>query len=134
MFETTRRIDFFEADAAGIMFFANVFKFAHAAYEEFLQSELPERNFFDHPEFLLPIIHSEADYHKVILPGEKIKIVLEVKQIRDSAFSLIYKMLGEEDDLRVKVNTVHVCVSKNGFKKVRLPEDLRNVLQKHREK
>ncbi len=131
MFETIRRIDFYEADAAGILFFANVYKIAHSAYEEFLEHILPEKNFFNDEKIILPIIHSEADYHKIILPGEKIKVCLTVKQIRESAFSLEYEIKSEGDELKVKVTTVHVAVQKTDFKKTSLPPVLRNVLLKH---
>ncbi len=131
MFEARRRIDFYEADGAGILFFANVYKIAHSVYEEFLDTSFANKNIFNDEEIVIPIIHSEADYRKIILPGEKIKIRLFVEQIRDSVFSLKYLFVGQNEELRVEVKTVHVAVSKKNFKKTKLPLDLSELLKKH---
>ncbi len=131
MFRFPYKVNFYDADAAGILFFANVYKIAHTAYENFLEQISPERNFFDDEEILIPIIHSEADYHRPILPGEEIEVVLSVAHLRESTFGLHYDFLDKAGNLKVKVETVHIAVSKKDFKKTSLPEDLRTNLEKH---
>ena len=124
MFQTKERLSFYDCDPAGIIFFASLLKIAHSAYEKFLGEISPDRNFFFDKEFVLPIIHCEADYHKPLKAFDEIDIAVKAAELRNKSFELNYEF-RVRDELYAEAKTVHVCVDKNKFEKAALPEQLR---------
>ncbi len=124
MYQTDVKVYFYDADPAGIIFYASIFKFAHYAYEDLMRHFGLERNYFFDDELILPIIHTQADYFSPIKVGEKLIISVTVSQLRDNSFELSYKFTDENEKIRASAKTVHVCVSKAGFKKVKIPAEL----------
>lgn len=123
MFNANIKVYFFDADPAGIIFFASIFRFAHSAYEDFMAHLKLSRNYFFDDEFVLPIIHAEADYLKPIRTGDELTVNLQVSRLLESSFELSYKFLLNDDTVAT-ARTVHVCVSKNSFVKSELPAEL----------
>jgi len=124
MYQTEVKVYFYDADPAGIIFYASIFKFSHYAYEDLMRSFNLERNYFFDSEIILPIIHTQADYFSPIKVGEKLIISVTASQLRDNSFELSYKFTDENERIRASAKTVHVCVRKDNFKKVKLPSDL----------
>ena len=127
MFQTRERLSFYDCDPAGIIFYASLLKIAHSAYEKFLREISPERNFFFDKELVLPIIHCEANYHKPLKAFDEIDIEITVKEVRSNSFELNYTF-EVSDVLHADAQTIHVCVSKQTFKKINLPENLKQKL------
>ena len=123
MFKTNVKVYFYDADPAGIIFYASIFKFVHAAYEDFLRSLHTERNFFFDRDYILPIIHAEADYVKPIRVGEELRIDVVISALKKSSFEISYKFYKNKDQFTAIAKTVHVCVNKDSFKKIELPKD-----------
>lgn len=132
MFDTKKRVDFCDSDPAGILFFGNIYKYAHTAYEEMLEQACMERNYFDDPEYAIPIIHSDCDFFRPIRSGTKLKITVSVTGLRDSSFELSYTFKDENDIIRAKVKTVHVFVQIASWKKAPLTDEMRTLLEKNR--
>ena len=130
MFRKKLRLSFYDCDPAGIIFYASIFKLAHSVYEQFLSEIVPERNFFFDKEYVLPIIHSEADYLKPLRPFDEVEIELKVVDLRDSSFELNYIFFIDNVSY-AEVKTVHVCVRKENFNKEKLPEALTKGLGRH---
>lgn len=128
MFTFKSRVNFFNCDPAGIMFFAEAFKFAHEAYENFLSNIYPEIDFFNHPDIILPIIKANAEYLNPLKQGDEITIAVSVTRLLEKSFELTYNIYNKENNLCVIVETVHVCVSKQTFKKIHLDENLKQKL------
>jgi len=128
MFEYTTRVNFYNCDPAGIMFFAEAFKFAHSAYEVFLTSQCTNKNYFNDNKIALPIIKTNAEYFKPLKAGDEIKITVSVTQLKEKSFELTYNIYNKNNDLCVIVETVHLCVDKSSFNKIELDSELRNVL------
>ena len=59
-YQTTIRLH--QTDAAGVVFFSNLFVIAHDAYESFLESHLPLNAILSDGVYIIPIVHAEADY------------------------------------------------------------------------
>ena len=123
MFKTNAKVYFYDADPAGIIFYASLFKYVHAAYEDFLRNLHPERNFFFDRDYILPIIHAEADYIKPINVGDELNIEVIVSALKNSSFEISYKFYKNGDEFTAIAKTVHVCVKKDEFKKIELPAD-----------
>lgn len=123
MFAVKKRIDFYDCDPAGILFFGRIFNLAHHAYELFLEENSGGKNYFADKNILLPITHTEADYKSPIKAGEVVTIELSVSILKSSSFELSYKITNN-GTLCAEVKTVHVCINKSDWKKCELPEEL----------
>jgi len=115
------RIDFFNADAAGVMFFGKVFELCHSALESFIASQKKYQEYFFSEEVAFPIIHTDASYFFPLFPGEEIEIEISVGEIKNSSFSLLYKIKKESGEVAVEVKTVTVSVGKKKWQKIALP-------------
>jgi 1,4-dihydroxy-2-naphthoyl-CoA hydrolase len=131
MFKTEYRISFSDCDPAGIIFFANLFRIAHIAYEELMNDIGSSEVFFPVSNFLLPIIHSEADFINPIQYDQLIRIDVEVSKLKRSSFELEYKISDGRGKKLGLIKTVHVAVEKPNFKKTELPEEFIAKLDPH---
>lgn len=129
MFSTKVKVYFYDADPAGIIFFASLFKFAHAAYEDFMKSLNTSTDYFFDENYVLPIIHAEGDYKKPIRAGEELGVNVTVSQVRESSFELSYIFYNRNNELSAAAKTVHTAVNKKTFSKTDLPEELKTKLK-----
>jgi YbgC/YbaW family acyl-CoA thioester hydrolase len=131
MFNTKIKVNFFDADPAGIIFYANLFRFAHAAYEKFMKKIQTKKNYFFDNKIVLPITHSEADFLKPIKAGDDLSIDVFVTNLKKSSFELSYSFVNKNKVEVAAAKTVHVCVAKEKFEKRELPEELYIKLKAH---
>jgi 1,4-dihydroxy-2-naphthoyl-CoA hydrolase len=131
MLTIKRRINFFECDPAGILFYGNIFFFCHTVYEELIASFNFETNYWQNEEFVTPIINSNAEYIKPFKYGDSITIELVVSDLRNSSFELSYKCLNQSNELCALVKTVHVFVDKKSWKKAELIPEIKDGLTSH---
>ncbi len=118
-----------DTDAAGILFFGNYVKIAHILYEEFMiEIDFSLRYIIDNSEFLILIVHSESDYKKSLYLGDKFNVTLQVTKIGNTSFELTFNFSDNEDNKIASVKTVHVVVSKEKNKPIRIPEKLKEQL------
>ena len=130
MFAIKHKITFSETDPGGILFFAEYFKIAHTAYESFFMSLDLDRNYFIDDNYILPIVHSSADYLLPLRFGDEIECELNVGDICETSFELNYNLfIGDKTAARLV--TKHVAVLKREFKKTALPADLRTKLKEN---
>jgi len=124
-----------DTDAAGILFFASQFVFAHTVYERFLE----ELGFsfveaLENEPFLMPIVHAESDYYKPLKVGDRLDVELTVAAIGDSSMTLEYAFGAADGGVSGRSTSVHVAVSREDGKKIPLPEKLRDALVRYRDK
>jgi 1,4-dihydroxy-2-naphthoyl-CoA hydrolase len=131
MFTARVKVYFYDADPAGIIFYASLFKYVHAAYEDFLRSLNTGRDYFFDREYILPIMHAEADYVQPIKVADELEIEVYVSLIKKSSFEISYKFFKDGNKLAALAKTVHVCVLKEKFIKIELPDDLHTKLSAH---
>jgi len=125
--ETAVRLQ--HTDAAGILFFANLIVLAHEVYEQFME----EIGFgFDGiirtGEYLIPIVHAEADYKRMLRTGERAIIDMHVSRIGRSSYALDYTIRTPDGASVGKCRTVHVTTDVTTNRKIPLPENLRAAL------
>jgi YbgC/YbaW family acyl-CoA thioester hydrolase len=130
MMKVDRKINFFDCDPAGIIFYSRVFELCHSAYEEMIEKFSLEENYWNNPDYVVPIIHAECDYLYPIKYGDEIQIILKVSNLRNSSFELLYEIILREKKC-ASLKTVHVFVSKKDWQKISIPEHLRQALNKH---
>ncbi len=117
-------------DRAGVLFYAELFRHAHDAYEAFMAS-LGEAlaGTFDRDRYTIPIAHAEADYDRPLRHGETVIVQLRVERLGHSSFTLTCDFLGPEGALRARTRTVHVFVDRHPGRPVPLPNGLRKKLE-----
>ena len=130
MFTTNYKIAFSETDPGGILFFAEFFKIAHITYERFFDQLELDRNYFLDDEFVLPIVHSNADYLAPVKFGDELRCEVFVGEIGETSFELNYILLNR-DKISAKIVTKHVVVKKSEFKKTIIPEVLLSRLKEN---
>ena len=129
MFKEEIKINFYDCDPAGILFYANLFKFAHKTYESLVESfELPG-GYFDSEDFVVPIIHTEGNYFIPMKPGDEVDVSVFVSQIRTSSFELTYNFANTDSKICAQVQTVHVFVDRNTFEKINIPSEILEKLE-----
>lgn len=117
-------------DAAGVMFFPRIYEFAHVAYEELLESigeAIPQ----DMPgaAYIIPIVHSEADYRTSLRVGDRVRIEARVMRLRGRSFTMHYTISHPGDGaVAATVQTVHVVVDPTTHKARTMPDGLRDGL------
>lgn len=124
MFKQNIKINFYDCDPAGILFYANLFKFAHKAYETLIENFRLSELYFDNKYFVVPIIHTEGNYFIPMKPGNEIEVSVYVSQIRNTSFELTYNFTKGESNTYAQVKTVHVFVDKVSFEKINIPTEI----------
>jgi acyl-CoA thioesterase FadM len=124
------QIPFNLADPAGILFFGNAFPLAHQAFESYVEtSGFKWKNWFDNSKWATPIIETSARYFKPIRAGSQIAVSLSVVDLREGSYELRCDFTqGPELCIRLKI--VQCFVDRPGFKKVKMPKEAFELLEK----
>ncbi len=118
-----------DTDAAGVIYFANFYRMAHSAYEEFMESiGFSIRYFLDEAEVVPLIVHSEADYKISVRTGDKLRVELKIEKVGSSSYVLSYNIFNDKNEIAAALKTVHVSVDKEKRTKVPLPEKFKETL------
>src|SRR5947199_4360758 len=91
-FKATRRVEFSETDMAGIMHFANFFRFMETAEHGFYRSlgfsvVMPQTD----PRLGWPRVHAECDYKKPLRLEDLVEVHLLVSEKRSKAISFAFR-------------------------------------------
>lgn len=120
---TTR---FSEIDRAGIVFFARYYEYCHATFEALLASLFgPLEDSFARGLWMMPLVHSEADYASPARLGEELHIGLEVAQVGNTSITFAYDVRGADHTPRARVRLTHVFVQPETFKSRPMPDEFR---------
>jgi 1,4-dihydroxy-2-naphthoyl-CoA hydrolase len=131
MYTYLTRINFYDADGAGVLFFGNIFRIIHSAYEDFINSGNFGRNYFSDDKYAIPIIHTGADYIKPIFPNSNITVKLFLREVKTSSFIFLYEIYNESEELLAKCTTVHVFVEKSNWNKTNIPQEVKEYLNNY---
>lgn len=127
-FSSKSNIYFHQCDPAGILFYAEVFKISHNAYENFLKEALEAHHIIFHDENLaFPIRATEARYDRPIQMGEANTLV-SVLRVGDSSFTLQFD-IHQNEKLCATTQVTNVAMDKKTGEKRSLPESLREKLK-----
>ena len=134
MISVRRRINFYDCDPAGILFYANIFRMCHSAYEKLVAGFELKKDYWRNDDFAVPIIKSTADYLKPYKSGDEINIEITVSELRETSFELTYKCSNQFNDLCAEVKTIHVFVDKKSWSKTSLLPEIVEGLKLHQNK
>ncbi len=124
MFQHKIKINFYDCDPAGILFFGRVFELSHQAYESMVDSFGLEEDYWNNPEYVVPILNAESHYHRPMKYGDIITIEIKVTNLKSSSFELSYIFLNADLEKCCEVKTVHVFVNRKTWKKNPMSEKI----------
>lgn len=124
------KINFYDCDPAGIIFYSKVFLFFHSAYEELISELELKKDYWKNDDYVVPIVHTDADFIKPLKYGDEIEVTTQVLQLKTSSFELGYNIL-KNGEVCCKGKTVHVFVDKKNWKKKELTKEIAEGLKKY---
>lgn len=132
MFEYSTEIKMYDADPAGVLFFANQFRLVHDAYQAFLREKgMPLGDILHTAPFALPVVHAQTDYNIPLRVSDRVTIKLKLKHKGNSSFTIghgIYKTGKKDQILAGSGETVHVSIDKKSGQKIPLPQEVVDIL------
>lgn len=122
-----------DTDMAGILYFPRLFRFAHDALEDFVESEgLTFQQVFRQEKFVFVIVHAESDYYIPLHVGDSIDVHLFIERIGSTSFTVGYKIYRTPtNELVGSAKTIHVCLESDSRTKIPIPEKLKTGLLKY---
>jgi len=126
-----RTVRFEDTDAAGVVYFANVLKICHEAYEEVLiAAGIDLKSFFRDSDVAVPIVHADVDFFRPLHCGDRLSVQVNPHPINDSEFEIIYEIgLADFDRPASRASTRHVCIDPVHRSRKELPSKLRQWIQ-----
>lgn len=132
MFIGYNQVRMHDTDMAGRLYFPRQFRFVHDALEDFLEREgLSFHQVFHHSDFVIVIVHAEADYHTLLKVGDRLETHVSVERIGNTSFTMNYQIFKQDKSLAGTAKTVHVALDVKTQKKVSLPHKLHSILKQH---
>ncbi|WP_204106809.1 MULTISPECIES: thioesterase family protein [Spirulina sp. CCY15215] len=122
-----RTIHLADTDAAGVVYFANIFVLCHEAYEEALaRSGMNLKVLVSPSGIALPIVHSSADFLRPLFCGDRLEVQLTPKQLGETEFEITYQVLSltTPQITLARVITRHVCINAANRQRSPLPEEI----------
>lgn len=126
MFSYKRTIYLRETDATGMLYFSEQFKLAQEALENYFSSQGFNLHEMIHKtDFLLPIVHAEADFKAPLRVGDRVEIELFLGEIGHSSFTMQTRFFDPVRNLEVgTTKIIHVAVSRKTSKSISIPDVL----------
>lgn len=125
IFQTFKKVTFREADPAKIMFFGNIYGFAHDAFEEFIVAAgFTWNEWFQTTEFMIPIRHSEANFLMPFQPGNTYSVYVNVEKIGNSSFQMKYEFCNDKT-IHSVVKMTHVVLDQKTKAKIEIPNSIK---------
>lgn len=118
----------YESDATGVLYFANQFRMAQEFFEEFLEAAgLPLGGYLERGDYLMPVVHAEADFLGPITVGDELEMNLQLLKLGSSSFTLgcIFK---KRESVVGTTSIVHVVISRSTWSSIPIPSSLQAAL------
>ena len=135
-FRTTRMVEFFETDMAGIMHFSNFFRFMESAEHAFYRSKGFSVDEAKSLGLGWPRVKAECEYRHPLRFEDVVDISVKVRRLGTRSITLEFQFSKTEDGHEISVATgaiTAVCVERDpktgGFRPVPIPEKIRDRIQ-----
>ncbi len=127
-YETVIRMH--HTDAAGLVFYAEVFVLAHECYESFLEEQgMSLAAMIGEGDYIAPIVHAKADLKASMRMSDKITIEMELARTGKSSYELACKFTNEQGKITAETTTIHAVIDKKTSQPIRIPEEFAKVLE-----
>lgn len=127
------QIRFAHCDPAGIVFYPRYFELINGVVEDWcalgLGMSFHEMHVVN--DVGLPTVHIETDFVKTSVLGDLLRAELRVLKLGRASVTIEIRMLGDEDDLRLRAELVLVIAHVKQRKAIAFPDILREQMQKY---
>lgn len=121
-FEYRMRVRFSDVDLAGVVYFSRIYEYCHAAFEELLRAaEMPLEGLLGKVGWGMPLVHTEADYHRPLRLGEVLVIEVTVPEVSERRVTFAFQIKDETGKVRARAKHVHACVGMEDFRPRAVP-------------
>lgn len=133
VFSTPISIRFAHCDPAGIVFYPRYFELINGVVEDWCAQGLGMSFHEMHmvQGIGLPTVHIETDFVKTSVMGDELVAELRVVKLGRASTTVEIRMLGQEQDLRLKAQLVLVMAQVQERKAIALPIALRQQMQRY---
>ena len=122
-------VRFQDTDAAGVVYFANVLRICHEAYEVSLAaSGINLKSFFTNSSVAFPIVHANVDFFRPMYCGDNLVISWLPEKIGSDKFEITYEMTVDEV-IAAKAITRHTCIDVSIRSRQELPNYMNHWLE-----
>jgi 1,4-dihydroxy-2-naphthoyl-CoA hydrolase len=129
-FSHKTKVQLHHTDAAGVLFYSKLFELMFEAFDALLDKMGASVAYIiRESDFLLPFVHTEADFFIPLFVDDEILIQIYVEKISTSSFVLLYDILRDTEKVAA-AKTVHVAMDKATMKKCDVPHVIRQGLEK----
>ncbi|MFN4279257.1 acyl-CoA thioesterase [Thermosynechococcus sp.] len=120
-----RTVHFADTDAAGVVYFANLLRFCHEAYEDALaQLGVDLREFFGSRGLMVPITEAQVRFLQPLYCGDRLRVTIDPQRLDHSRFQLSYTLYRAEGDRVAVAQTQHICLQLPERRRVAIPDPL----------
>jgi 1,4-dihydroxy-2-naphthoyl-CoA hydrolase len=129
-FTYSRQVRLHETDATGGLYFAEQFKMALEAFEEYLvHSQFPLAELI-RSSYLFPVVHAEADYMAPVKVGDQLLITLSIERVGTKSATFSYDFSDAKRQACVgTAKIVHAVVDRLTGSSIPIPELFKHFLQ-----
>lgn len=133
VFRLPIQIRFAHCDPAGIVFYPRYFELINGVVEDWCAQGLGMSFHEMHvvKDIGLPTVHIETDFVKTSILGDQLTAELRVLKLGRASVTVEIKMLGAQQDLRLRAELVLVMAHVEQRKAIAFPEILREQMQKY---
>ena len=130
MFEYRFDLGMSSVDAAGVLFFPELFRHAHDAYEAFMADiGIALDGILAEERYALPIVHAEADYKQPLVHGVAVRVAVQINKLGKRSFVVDYNFQDASGTSYATTQTVHVLIDRSTGKPAAIPEHWRTRLE-----
>jgi YbgC/YbaW family acyl-CoA thioester hydrolase len=134
-FRTTRRVEFYDTDMAGIVHFSNFFRFMESVEVEFLRSLGVSVRLPWGPEMIgFPRVSASCDYLRPARFEDLLDVTVTVDKVGRSSVAYAFEF-GKDGEVIARGKITAVCCRVEGdkFESTPIPDEIRELLEKHLE-
>ena len=120
-----------DCDPAGIVYFANFFRFVGIAEEEmFLLASKRRQKILDDHGIWMPRVETHAKFIKPIQSGTAIRVRMDPQFKGSKTVRFEFEVVDDETDALLATGFLTVvCVDRETFKARAIPEEIKNILK-----
>jgi 4-hydroxybenzoyl-CoA thioesterase len=133
VFVYQRHVHFEDVDAAQIVFFGRFLNYCHEAMEAMMAPlDGGYAGLIVGRRIGFPAVRVECDFEAPLRFGDRFKVHVTVEHVGNTSITFRYEFFGLPDD-RVIARIRHVIVTTDltVLKKVKIPDDVRALVEKH---
>jgi 1,4-dihydroxy-2-naphthoyl-CoA hydrolase len=124
----------YDSDIAGIIYFASQFRFAHEAFESFLDEyNISIQRMFTELDYIFVIVNANSDYLAPIYVSDVLEITCGVSAVGTSSFTMSYTLVKKgQTECVGRVSTTHVCLDKRTRTPLPIPQEFLEIISENR--